>query len=429
MDDETRPDVDELSGEYAALHDPRQVMPEVVAIVDELHRAITQLGNAVVTAGLAARDWRSPDAQLRTLSDQLPSVTFDDLITRAAEFAAGTGPFLLHGGPEEIEQFIVEVELLNDAFRPLRVVAQRQRVVPAHERGEQSFLRALGDGRVGSKLDHITRCLNDLEALAPFMASLAPAEWQASAPVDLGPDLDPDAGPDQFTQPLPPDLRPAGPAPTVAPASAFVPAPSLPFAATVPAPPPGRRGASPLPSTIGVASGRALASLRLVPGRVLQPALAAARAQLSRLQPSRLQPSHLMLGRIQLDRSGPRRALVLAAVVVLLAGGTGVLALAVHSAAPTSTASLVVSPTKLTLACTGKSASAKLTVRWAGSAATSWSVKSPAGLSMTPSKGTLQAGASASVAVKVTARKAAHGSLTFAAGDAQAAVPYTVTCG
>lgn len=424
MDDETRPGVDELSGEYAALHDPRQVMPEVAAVVDELHKAITQLGNAIVTAGLAARDWRSPDAHLRPLSDQLPGVTFDDLITRAAEFAAGTGPFLLHGGPEEIEQFIVEVELLNDAFRPLRVIAQRQRVVPAHDRGEQAFLRALGDGRVGSQLDRITRCLNDLEALAPFMAPLAPDEWQASAPVDLGPDLDPDVGPDQFTQPLPPDLRPVGPAPTVAPSPAFVPAPSLPFAATVPAPPPGRRGASPLPSAVGVASGRALASLRLIPGRVVQPALAAARAQWGRLQPSRFQFSRLTLG-----RSGPQRALVLAAAIVLLAGGTGVLALAVHSAAPTSTASLVVSPTKLTLACTGKSASAKLTVRWAGPAATSWSVKAPAGLSMTPSKGTLQAGASASVAVKVTARKAAHGSLTFAAGDAQAAVPYTVTCG
>ncbi|HEU5439155.1 MAG TPA: hypothetical protein VFU88_07675 [Ktedonobacterales bacterium] len=429
MDDETRQDVDELSGEYAALHDPRQVMPEVVAVVDELHRAITQLGNAVAAAGLAARDWRSPDAQLHSLSDQLPGVTFDDLITRAAEFAAGTGPFWLHGGPEEIEQFIVEVELLNDAFRPLRVIAQRQRVVPASERGEQPFLRALGDGRVGSNLDRITRCLNDLEALAPFMAPLAPDEWQASAPGDLGPDLDPDASPDQFTQPLPPDLRPAGPAPANILAPAFVPAPSLPFAATVPAPPPGHRGivtgdAPSLPSAVGVASGRALASLRLIPGRVVQPALAAARAQWGRVQSSRF-----TLGRLSFGGSGARRALVVVAAIVLLAGGTGVLALAVHSAAPASTASLVVSPTRLTLACTGKSASTRLTLRWAGSKATTWNVKAPAGLSIAPAKGTLKAGASATVAIKVTARKAAHGTLTFAVDDAQAAVPYTVNCG
>src|SRR5262249_14736936 len=111
MSDESRPGADDLSEEYAALRDPRQVMPEASA----------QIGNAIATAGLTAREWRSADARLRPLSEQLPNVTFDDLITRAAEFAAGTGPFWLHGGPEEIEQFIGEVELLNDAFRPLRV--------------------------------------------------------------------------------------------------------------------------------------------------------------------------------------------------------------------------------------------------------------------------------------------------------------------
>ncbi|MFI5273244.1 MAG: hypothetical protein ACHQ4H_09470, partial [Ktedonobacterales bacterium] len=44
-----------------------------------------------------AREWRSDDALLRPLSDQLPAVTLDDLISRASEFAAGSGPYWLHG--------------------------------------------------------------------------------------------------------------------------------------------------------------------------------------------------------------------------------------------------------------------------------------------------------------------------------------------
>ncbi|MFI5274746.1 MAG: hypothetical protein ACHQ4H_17075, partial [Ktedonobacterales bacterium] len=87
----------EAPDEYASLRDPRLVMPEVAAVLDELHQAITQLGNAISAAGLPAREWRSDDALLRPLSDQLPAVTLDDLISRASEFAAGSGPYWLHG--------------------------------------------------------------------------------------------------------------------------------------------------------------------------------------------------------------------------------------------------------------------------------------------------------------------------------------------
>src|SRR5579885_238105 len=70
-----------------ALNDPRQVMMEVLGLVEDLRLASNRLGDAIVAGGLSAREWRSPDARLATLSDQFPDITVDDLITRLAEFA------------------------------------------------------------------------------------------------------------------------------------------------------------------------------------------------------------------------------------------------------------------------------------------------------------------------------------------------------
>ncbi|HLJ82195.1 MAG TPA: hypothetical protein VKT52_11960, partial [Ktedonobacterales bacterium] len=97
---------------YEALNDPRRVMMEVVALVEELHRATTRLGDAIAAAGLPARTWRDADCRLLLLADQFPDITLDALITRLAEFAAGMGPDWLHGSREDIARFTDEASIL-----------------------------------------------------------------------------------------------------------------------------------------------------------------------------------------------------------------------------------------------------------------------------------------------------------------------------
>src|SRR5258708_31467467 len=166
------------SEDDAALDDPRLVMAEVVRLLGELHRATTRLGDAIVAAGLPAREWRTDDAFLGHLPGELPEITLDTLLTRLAEFAADLGPHLLHGDVEELAHFHDETLMLYDVIRPLRAFAQHQRMLPARERGEQPLWRALGDARVGTPLDLAVARLRDRDALGPFLAPLAPADWQ-----------------------------------------------------------------------------------------------------------------------------------------------------------------------------------------------------------------------------------------------------------
>lgn len=415
----------DLGGEYAALQDPRQVMPEVATVLAELHEAITQLGNAFSGAGLPARDWRSDDALLRPLADTLPDVTLDDLLTRAAEFAAGTGPYWLRGGAEEIEQIVAETALLSDAFRPLRVIAQRLRVLPSRERGALPLERALGDGRVGAKLDRVSRCLADLEALGPFMAPLTPHEWAAArgdAPYPDG---------DQFTEPLPPELIPSPPA---------APGPGpLPGAAPPPQPAPPR-----VPG-LSIISVVASPVASLLPGTATPAAPSATSARrapaspVPRQVPPQVRRFTATLGgyatqaRDRARRIEPRRWAVVGLVALLLALGTGVLALATRPAAPTAPtappAPLTVRPATVKLTCTGKASSATLTLEWTGTATTGWGVQAPAGLSLSPSRGTLKPNTGVRITVRATAHKASHGTLTFDANTQRASVAYTVSCG
>ncbi len=407
--------------EYAALQDPRQVMPEVATVLAELHEAITQLGNAFTGAGLPAREWISDDALLRPLADNLPDVTLDDLLTRAAEFAAGSGPYWLRGGAEAIEQFVAETALLSDAFRPLRVIAQRLRVLPSRERGALPIERALGDGRVGAKLDQLSRCLADLEALGPFMAPLTPHEWSA-ARGDV-----PYGEADQFTEPLPPELIPSPPLP--GPGSG----PGQGAAAPVqPAPPPRVRGlnimsvvaspvASLLPGTARPAAAGSPGAAAARPPRVAPPRVRRLTATLS---------GYAAQARQRVQRVEPRRWAVVGLVALLLALGTGVLALAAHPAAPTAPPGpLTVSPASVKLTCTGSGSSATVTLEWTGTAATTWSAGPATGLALSPSRGTLTPNTGIRITTRVTARKAAHGTLTFTAGTQRASVAYAVSCG
>src|SRR5262249_52992313 len=140
----------ELSEDYAALGDPRQVMAETIRLLGELHRATTRLGDTIAAAGFPARQWRSLEADLAQLPGELPEITLDTLLTRLAEFAAHTGPHWLHGDDEELARFHEEVSVLYEAVRPLRAFAQRQRMLRPRERGREPLWRALGDLRVGT---------------------------------------------------------------------------------------------------------------------------------------------------------------------------------------------------------------------------------------------------------------------------------------
>lgn len=406
--------------EYAALDDPLQVMAEVVRLVQDLHRAATRLGDAIAKAGLPAREWRDAECRLLLLADQVPDITLDALITRLAEFAADLGPHWLHGTREDIARFSDEVAILYGVARPLRTVAQRLRMMPARDRGDLPIERAFGDARVGTPLDRVAALLRDLESLAPFIEPLTSAQWST------------------LTTP------PPSPSPT--PSST-----SLPVPAAIPTP---VVGASPR------VSGGAGATLMqpLNPQDVPQPPTPSpSSASVSAVPPSsgrsfrRLrdfmpppEEGHAPERDWSWLRAGaavrvggvlawvkPRKWLVAGVVAMLLALSLALLAL-VRTAMPpsvTSSAShLTVAPAQLALACSGKDDTTRLTLRDTAAQPLTWSITAPAGLSLSSSHGTLKPGASATITVKVTSAKAAHGTLRFTSNEGAATVTYTVSC-
>lgn len=405
--------VDEAAGalpdEYAALADARQVMGEVLGLMEDLHGATTRLGDAVVGAGLPARDWRTADCRLLLLSDQFPDVTLDDVVTRLAEFAAGMGPHWLHGGTEDIARFNNEVSVLCGVVRPLRVVAQRLRMLPPRERGDFPLERALGDPRVGTPLDRVATLLRDLESLAPYIQPLTPDEW--SSPALTG---EPDAAPDAWmAAPTPMARQPVG-WPTASSAGSIGGTMDgiQPSAQTSQSaaqafrrlrdfmPPPGSRAARTAHSTIeGVSWG--IASLRMS-----------------------------ALFREGANWLRPRKWLVFGILVMAIALGTALLAL-ISQPAPSSTgpiSHLGVVPAKLTFACSGKGASLSVSLRDTGTRPLTWTAKAPTGLMLSTTHGTIRPAAAVTVQIHVTSAKPAKGTLTFTSNDGAANVPYSVTC-
>lgn len=381
MDDYEDSDTADASGEarpdeYAALGDARQVMMEVISLVEDLHRGTTKLGDAIAAAGFQGRAWRGPDADLAPLSDELPDITLDDLLTRLAEFSAGNGPHWLHGDVDDIARFNDEVAVLAGVMRPLRVIAQRQRVQRAREREYYPLERALGNGRVGTQLDLMARALRDLEALGPFIQPLTPEEWTPPAPP-------------------PPELEARMPAD--APTTSAQQGAHHPFTRL--------RDFAPTARRQPAGQGASHSSRRLTG------ALALARTQTQAFA----------------TRLRPHKWLVVAGVALVLALATGLLSLALQGRS-NSSASLAATPPQLAFACAGSGATLTLTLRDMGPAPLAWHITSPAGMSLSATKGTLQPGATAKLTVKVTSRKAAQGTLAFIAADGSANVPYTVRC-
>lgn len=381
--------------EYAALDDPPRVMAEVLRLLDELRSTNKKLGDALEVAGLPGREWRSEDARLSLLSEQFPDISVDDLITRLAEFAAGHAPLWLRGDAGTIGRFREEVEILYGVLRSLRQMAQRQRMLPARDRGGLPLERALGDARVGTALDLAARDLRDLDSLGPFIAPLTPEEWQtldaahpsattAAAGVASGGALPPAA----YAPPASstPDTAPMAPGSGAGPASPASPTPpATPTHTRLRdfAPPRGEGGAA---QSVSIGSARAAALLR---------------------------------GALR-----PNKWWVVALAILTLASGTALLSLAARPAA----GHLAASPARLTLTCAGKGTTAALTLRATGKGPITWSAQPATGIGLSAARGTLKPGASTTIQVAVRTAKAARGTLTFTSNDGTATVAYVVTC-
>jgi hypothetical protein len=420
----------EASEDYAALDDPRLVMAEVMRLLGELHRSVTRLGDAIVAAGLPAREWRTDDAFLGHLPGELPEITLDTLLTRLAEFAADLGPHLLHGGTEELAHFHDETLVLYEVIRPLRSFAQRQRMLPARERGEQPLWRALGDARLGTPLDLAAGHLRDLDALAPFLAPLAPADWQAIEQRPAATTVK-KAKPGKSGQEAGAARRPAGAplravhleAAEAAVEDAATGVPPAPAPASAPAIGPAE-AAPPEAANAAEAAEIEPPPLRLRDFVPTAPPAAAARGAESRWTRAR-QASERFLA---------RRWIVVAAAAVLLGVGTGLLTLAARGEQgplpPPKIAYLETMPASLHLACSGRGSSVTFYLHNTGTSVEVWMAAVPRGVTLSSLKGTLTPGSRGPLRLSAApGAKATHNTLTFTDADGMLAVPYTITCG
>jgi hypothetical protein len=378
---------DQMPDDYEALHDARLVMMEVLELVRDLQQAANRLGDAIVAAGLNARDWRSSDARLTLLSDQLPDITLDELITRLAEFSAAHGPDWLHGGAAEIERFKDEVDILYGVTRPLRMITQRLRMLPAYERSEIPLERALGKGGVGTPLDLVAGTLRDLDALSPYLMPLTPEQWSSSLPARTTSTVD----------------HPVGSRGRQSPAKDSSPGEERSFTRL--------RDFAQAPGTDTL-------------GEAMTPSERS--KDLTRRLSSwvRAHTQHLPIN----------KWIAVAAAIVILASGTLLLSMAARSAsgdtagqAPAS--QLLVSPTQVSLACSGKGATLQLSLRNSGKTPLKWSIKTPKGLVLSATQGTLLPGKTVILQVKSSGAKPEQGLLIFTASNSSARVPYSVRCG
>lgn len=416
---------DELSDDYGALADAREVMREVMGLVEELRGSAKKLGDAIVATGFPAREWVSADAELALLGEQFPEISLDAFLTRLAEFAAGMGPAWLRGAEDEIAQFIDETQILDGVARPLRIFAQRQRMLPARERGELPLERVFGDGRVGTQLDLLAGYLRDLDALSPYLAPLTPSEWDAlnlSAPAPSTLLQTTTQSPQQAQLPV-----------SERGISAELPAAlsqqqwllsSQPQPA-VPAPSPEYTGQDASPQTYS-----RLRDFAPVPSTWG----GSAAAPPQRAGASSAEPPHVVVrvpnGRGLLKLLLRHKWLVLGIIILVLSAGTGLLSLAaLHTNATAPSSHLTATPATLQMTCTGKGATATLTLRNSARTPVTWALRvPPATLHISATSGTLKPGATALLTATSTSRVASHGALAFAADDGVLSVPYTIAC-
>ena len=158
--------------------DSREYMLQACRLLRDLLAASQQLGDALVQAGLSPGVWRKSDARLTVLNPQSPPVTLDALLTRLHEFATETGPGHLAGDGGALDEFERNVRDIGDVLRPLRALAQRERLIPRRERQRTALWQAFGDVRVGIAFDRLSRIVLELHALTPHLRPLSSTEWR-----------------------------------------------------------------------------------------------------------------------------------------------------------------------------------------------------------------------------------------------------------
>lgn len=398
-----------LPEEYARLADRRGVMGEAAEVVAELHATVTRLGDAIAAAGLPARVWRSPEADLRLLADRLPDMTVDALISRLSEFAAGTGPDWLHGDRAALRQFHEEAANLDALMRALRVAAQRLRLAPAHERGDLPIEVAFCHVRVVAAIEQVSLALGDLVALAPFMGPLTAEQWASLSPLEPAGATGADAeGEPRLV------LDQLGPAASVSAASPLAASPLV----------------QPAPGTATTLRLRDYARTAPLNPRAISARQTVAVPRSLRLVADLTEPLQRGVRALARVVRMPARLVAVLGLILLLAAGAGVLELAhVDQAQPASAAgaTLLVSPSRLTLACVpGRSAT--LTLKNATTGALSWSARVPTGLTISPAHGTLAVGKTVSLRVAVMSTHLKSGTISITTSHGTVAVPYTTTC-
>jgi hypothetical protein len=367
-----------LTGEYAALRDTPAVMRSAEKYLDELRGAGNRLGDAIEQGGFPGKLWRSDEANIATLGDIFPLITVDELITRLAQFAAERGPAWLHGDTTDLAAFRDEARILYDVTHALRVTAQRLRMTGAS--GKSQLERVLSNARIAAPLDRVAILLETLDALGPFMASISPDAWAASA--TMGDDA---RQSDDARQGF---------------AAFGASSEQEEFLSASAA-----RGRLRDYGLSGSAGGSRLAGPR-AGGR------------------SRGKVTRLLRNRWMLGIAG---AVIIGALVAFLLVRPPALPGAKKAPTTTPAPAVVATPTTLVLLCSTRKTAA-LTLKNQSAAPVTWQAKAPATVALNLTQGTIPAGQSVTLQAHLTAAKATTGAITITIGKTTLTVPFSATC-
>jgi hypothetical protein len=426
----------------------RVAMQKARTLLRDTHEATARLGDAFVGAGLPPAAWRTSEALLSALSDQLPDATVATLLARLGEFSAGAGPDWLSGDGGALDDFEHEARALADVIRPLRALARRQQKVPGRARGQGSLERVLGDVRVGAEMDRLVHALCAVTVLAPLLAPLPPgASPNGAAYMHAGGSLlamtggeAPPARVDLWTgQPAPGLAAPAamgsGP-PYVAAEDTPAQIPieggadpddptylltgelpdAHPDAPTVPFDPPPRRLAG------WVLGQRPRTWLTLLLTAV---ALLVGTALLT-LAAGGYLPSLNPWGQATLTSAQATAAGLLARAATATHQAAKLPSVGRATATPVPAAHLVVAPTTIVLTCTGPGAT--LAVQNTGGQILTWQATAPGNVILSLRQGTLDPGGAVAIAARAVALQRGSRTIRFTSNGGSVGVSYRVSC-
>lgn len=394
------------------VNDPRRLMREATQQVAALQDASANWSGALTAAGLPARMWESNAAYFRHLSPSLPGMSLGAFVARLDRFAGHEGPAWLAGGERDLRAFHEEVMALDTLARALRSAVHQIHKPTIGNRSEPPLSRALSQPRASAALDDLVAILGRLLALAPLLKPL-PRE-PAAEPSALEPfALEPAA------------LQRADDGPATVPLS-----PS--------ADQPPTRVARVAALLGGIAPGQRLAALRAGVAAPLRPLAARWRGSPGNRRLAVMAGILLVMATITVALTLARRphAPVTTAPTAATAGSSpsprATLTATATSSAPAAT--LTPQPTaapapKLALACVVRGTTATLTITNSGSTPLTWEAKAQASLTVSPTRGTLASGQSATARVTADHKKSPTGSITVTAtSEGGASTSSSVAC-